>query len=172
MRRLWKAAITYSRLSAALLFVIAVATQPLAAAEGAATRVLVLDIELLDTSGEGEAPEHAPRLAAASQHLRDLLAQQESLEVVAPDGETPRIRTCNGCEIALAREAGADFVVTGLVHKVSTLILSITLHVRDASSGALVAGSAVDIRGDNDRSWLRGVSWLVEHRLLGGGPGR
>jgi hypothetical protein len=164
---------TYLRLFAAVLVALAAAAAPLAAAEeGRTTRVLVLDVELLDTSGEGEAPGHAARLAAASGHLRDLLAQTQSLEVVGPVGETPRIRTCNGCEITLARDAGAAFVVTGLVHKVSTLILSITVKVRDASSGGVVAGSAVDIRGDNDQSWLHDISWLVEHRLLGGGPGR
>lgn len=155
--------------TASLLAVLAV-LHPAAAAGDGRSRVLVLDVELFDTSGEGVAPEHAPRLAAASRHLRDLLAQAGTLDVVAPAGETPRIRTCNGCEITLARDAGADFVVTGLVHKVSTLILSITIEVRDAATGALVAGGAADIRGDNDRSWLRGIGWLVEHRLLAPSP--
>ncbi|GAA0597156.1 DUF3280 domain-containing protein [Caenispirillum bisanense] len=159
--------------AAAALALIAVLLLP-AAAEGAAQqrRVLVLDVELLDTSGEGEAPQHPARLAAASRHLRDLLAEAGGLEVVTAAGETPRIRTCNGCELALARQAGADFVVTGLVRKVSTLILSITLTVRDAGSGAVVAEGVADIRGDTDRSWLRGIGWLVEHRLLAPPPPR
>ena len=56
--------------------------------------------------------------------------------------------------------------MTGTVHKVSNLILNINVTVRDAGSGQAVRAGSVDIRGNTDESWLRGVSYLVRNRLL------
>lgn len=120
------------------------------AAEGRA-RVLVLDIELVDTSHEGEHPAHADRLDMVSRHLRALLDEPGTLEILGPVGGGERIRACNGCEVEIARKAGADFVLTGYVHKVSTLILSVTLTVKDVatavSSRAAAPTSVVTMTG-------------------------
>ena len=45
-------------------------------------------------------------------------------------------------------EMGARYAISGEVQKVSNLILSVNLHVRDAATGATVRAGAVDI-------WLR-----------------
>ena len=137
----------------------------------AAPRVMVLDAEVYDTSGEVPSPAHPERLAALTRTLREKLAESGRFELVAPPpppaGELPpRIRTCNGCEVDLARAAGADLAVTSLVHKVSTLILSITIRVVEAASGKPYLTASADIRGDNDLSWRRGTEWLARNRLL------
>ncbi|WP_207478734.1 DUF3280 domain-containing protein [Arenibaculum pallidiluteum] len=134
-------------------------------------KLLVFEMEILDTSGEGEAPGHAARLSAATRALRDGLAASGRFDLVGPPappaGELPpRIRTCNGCEVDIARRIGADLALTSMVHKVSSLILSITMTVVDAASGRTALVASADIRGDNDRSWVRGTEWLVRHRLL------
>ena len=73
---------------------------------------------------------------------------------------------CNGCEAAIAREFGATAYVTALIHKVSTLILSITIRVHDSETGAVTRVGSADIRGDNDRAWSHGVRWLLRNRIL------
>ena len=76
------------------------------------------------------------------------------------------LRGCNGCEVALGRRLGADFVVIGWVQKVSNLILNLNLQVRSVASGAVVSAGSVDIRGNTDESWRRGGLYLLEHRIL------
>lgn len=136
----------------------------------------VLDFELIDTSLSGEmlGPSQAEqaRLALVTAHLRDLLARSGRYRIVdtgpAATAALAKVRLsgCPGCDTAIARDLGADLVVTGTVHKVSNLILSIKILMRDVASGALVKGASADIRGNTDRSWTRGVSWLVRNRLL------
>jgi hypothetical protein len=138
-------------------------------------KVAVFEFELIDTSLEGEKrgadPAEAARLRKASDALRDGLAATGRYAVVstAPASgkiaEAGHIRTCNGCELRIARELGADLAITGNVQKVSTLILSINLVVKDAATGALVQDVTADIRGNTDESWLHGVRWLIRNRL-------
>ena len=66
----------------------------------------------------------------------------------------------------LAKSLGAEQAITGLVQKVSNLILNINIYVRDARTGDMVAAASADIRGNTDQSWSRGVGWLVRNRLL------
>jgi hypothetical protein len=76
------------------------------------------------------------------------------------------LRKCNGCEADLARQIGAEVAITGTVQNVSNLILNLNIYVRDAASGKLARAMSVDIRGNTDESWLRGVRWLVANRLF------
>ena len=73
---------------------------------------------------------------------------------------------CNGCEAEIARSLGADFAFTGTVKKVSNLILVINLYVRDAATEKVILAFSVDVRGNTDKSWSRGVSYIVRNRLL------
>jgi hypothetical protein len=52
------------------------------------------------------------------------------------------------------------------VQKVPTLILNINAPILDVASGRIVAGGSVDIRGNTDESWSRGLTHLVRDRLL------
>ena len=67
----------------------------------------------------------------------------------------------NGCDATIARELGADQALTGLVQKVSNLILNINLYLRDSATGDLLNVMSADVRGNTDESWSRGVSWLA-----------
>ncbi|HEY0835488.1 MAG TPA: DUF3280 domain-containing protein [Azospirillum sp.] len=147
---------------------------PAQAAEGAAeapVRVLVFDLEITDTSGEGAHPDHAGRLDRMTGVLRDGLAASDELAVTRVRdtdlaAEVPAaVRFCNGCEIDLGRKAGAEIVVTGFIHKISTLVLSVRITMRRTSDGEPVAVGVADIRGDNERAWRHGVEWLVRNRL-------
>ena len=139
-------------------------------------RLAVFNFELLDTSLEGEVSgENAAeqkRLVMISDLLRRLIADSERYEIVdiGPAAEkiveAGYLHGCNGCDGAIARELGADQALTGVVQKVSNLILNINLYLRDAESGEMLKVMSADIRGNTDESWSRGVSWLLRNRFL------
>jgi hypothetical protein len=53
------------------------------------------------------------------------------------------------------------------VQKVSNLILNINVYMRDAESGRMTFARSVDIRGNTDESWQRGLDYLLRNYLLG-----
>ena len=138
----------------------------------AAERIAVFDMEIQDTSGEGEKPELPERLLRISDELRALFAASPDYELVDLTPAADRITAlghiygCNGCEAAIAREYGAAVYATGLIRKVSTLILTIQITVRNAETGAITEIGHADIRGDNDRAWSHGIGWLMRNRIL------
>jgi hypothetical protein len=73
---------------------------------------------------------------------------------------------CNGCDVAMAGALGADYALTGEVNKVSNLILSFNLFLRDARTGEMVRGGSVDIRGNTDESWQRGLRYLLKNIIF------
>jgi len=52
------------------------------------------------------------------------------------------------------------------VQKVSDLILTLNLQLRDAQTGALVKAGVVDIRGDTDENWMRGMRYILKNRIF------
>lgn len=143
-----------------------------AAAE--APRTAVFGFELLDTSplggssGESANVDDKARLLRLDAQLLQLLAASGRYApmAVAVDPWARSLRTCDGCEVDLARAVGAQVSVIGWVQKVSTLILNINLVVRDVTSGERIGGGSVDIRGDTDESWSRGLAYLLRNRIL------
>jgi hypothetical protein len=49
------------------------------------------------------------------------------------------------------------------VQKVSNLILNINVEVRSVATGETLYVKSVDIRGNTDETWLRGLRRLVEN---------
>ena len=70
---------------------------------------------------------------------------------------------CNGCELDIGKALGAERVALCWVQKVSNLILNLNIEVRSVASGETVYAKSVDIRGNTDESWLRGVRRLVDN---------
>jgi uncharacterized protein DUF2380 len=143
-------------------------------ARAAPPAAAVFAFQLDDTSLQGSTPDDRARLARLDTQLRDALAQSGRYTPLAapalPDGQPPW--TCDGCERDAARRMDAAVSVVGWVQKVSNLILNINLVVRDVATGQRVAAGSVDIRGDTDESWTRGLSYLLRNRILIGGNGR
>ncbi|CAO3454603.1 hypothetical protein [Azospirillum argentinense] len=165
----------------ALLFLLLSGAVP--AAAQAPAKVLVFDLELVDTSREPPDPDHAGRLERVTALLRNGLKDGgyavTGVHDSAVAAEVPAsLYRCNGCERDLGRRAGADIVVTGFIHKISTLILNMQIIMRRTGDGGgdgggdgdVIAVANADIRGDNERSWRRGVDWLLRHRLLATPP--
>lgn len=161
---------------AALALVLSAAWPGSAAEE--ALPLAVFDFELIDTSLEGEVSgpreDEQKRLGLISDLLRKMLADSGRYEIVdvtpaaAKIQDAGYIHGCNGCDAKIAGELGAERALTGTVQKVSNLILNINLYERDVASGELLRAMSVDIRSNTDKSWSRGVSYLVRNRILKG----
>jgi hypothetical protein len=142
-------------------------------AAAAAERVAVFDPVLVDTSGEGRREDQQRRLGLIGEELRRALAASGRYEVVdvapvrARLAEGPPLHSCATCATDGAAALGAELALVTVVHKVSNLIISITLALREAApSGATRAVHSAEIRGNTDESWMRGLGWLLRNRLL------
>ena len=61
---------------------------------------------------------------------------------------------------------GSDYAISGEVQKVSNLIQSVNLYIREAGTGRQLAGGAVDIRGNTDEAFQRGYSYLLRNIIF------
>lgn len=145
-----------------------------AASAGAAAEtkpsLAVFDFAITNTSGAATTPAETARLHALDAQMRQLLASRFTLIDAAPVRDrlqdVQSIRGCNGCEIDLARELGADRLAYGWVQKVSNLILNVNVVFEDVATGRTLQADSVDIRGNTDESWSRGLRYLVDERLF------
>ena len=137
-------------------------------------RVAFFGFQFINTSLEPTSPAEAERV-----RMLDVMLQQKlnasgrfkiiplSPELRAKVAAGPEISNCNGCERDLAQEAGADWAAWGTVQKVSNLILNINVYMEDAHAGKPEFVKSVDIRGNSDESWRRGLDYLLRHYLFG-----
>jgi hypothetical protein len=138
-------------------------------------KVAVLDFELVDTSLQGEVSgprtDEQGRLMRVGDQLRRELTESGKFHVLDISAVTDaahgsNLQACGGCDVQYAQRLGADLVITGVVQKVSNLILNVNIYVRDVHSGGLVTFAGADMRGNTDESWSRAMSYLVRNRLL------
>ena len=170
----WPQPVRYAGLALFVLFAIQWVPAPARAADP--VPVAVFDFELYDTSLEGEVKgvnaEEQTRLQLISEQLRDMLGASERYRIVdiAPASkmiaDAGNWQNCRGCDTKIAKTLGAELSMTGEVQKVSNLILNINIYVRNVETGKLLQAASADIRGNTDKSWKRGVSYLVRNRLL------
>jgi uncharacterized protein DUF2380 len=136
------------------------------------SKLLVLDVELTGDDGGPElAPVHQARLTLASTRLRESLARTGLYQLVdsAPAQKTidelksryRYLHECNGCDLDLGRQLGADKVLVAWVNRVSALILSLTYEIHDVATGQISARKSFSFRGDNDTSWTRAIDYMV-----------
>jgi hypothetical protein len=111
------------------------------------------------------------RLMRAGDQLRKELADSGKFTVVdiAPVNAAAHgsnLQACGGCEVRFAEQLGADLAITGVVQKVSNLILNMNIYLRDVRTGQIVTAVSADLRGNTDESWSRAMSYLLRNRLL------
>jgi hypothetical protein len=151
---------------------VAMTVPGLAQENAAPPSLLVLNLELVDSSGEvaDQREDHERRLAAVRETLAGELAVHDVYAVVDPtpiqaeiDATRKRqyLHACNGCELRLARALDADRVLTGHVRKVSSLVMALWVDIKDADSGRPIVRKVLDFRGDNDQAWRRAALYLA-----------
>jgi hypothetical protein len=168
---------------AAMCFVAMLAAGTIAAAPPV-PRLVVLDIELTgDPGGPELRAEHAARLQMAGARLRQELAASGLYRVVdnAPaqalidklKSQQLYLHDCNGCDLDIGRQLGADKVLVAWVNRVSGLILTLTYEIHDVATGQIADRKSYDFRGDNDAAWTHAIVYMVQDlKERGRGPAK
>lgn len=134
-------------------------------------RLAVLPFEIEDNSGEvGDPGRHRAMLegltrivgeTVAASGLYDVVPQPSVAEAIAAENSGTYLRRCNGCELDIARSVGASHVMTAWIFKMSTLILTLHVVIKDAVTGDVVYSGVFDFRGDNEKAWRRAADYMV-----------
>ena len=135
-------------------------------------KLAILPFEIHDTSGEaGPASRHAEMLSKLTQYTGERIEASGLYDVVEPSAVAKAVaevnpgtnlRACNGCEFDIARKIGADEVMIGWVWKVSTLIGTLHVEIKDVASGRTTFAKVLDFRGDNSKAWDRAAAYMVD----------
>jgi hypothetical protein len=129
--------------------------------------IAVIDFNYIDTSGEerDQRSEHEARLKDFMSALRRDLAAGDKLRSVAP---VCRPEPCSltpstqGELLGAAREAGADVLLLGGIHKVSTLVQQVRIQAIDTKTGQVVLDRFFTFRGDTDEAWRRAEAFISD----------
>ncbi len=137
--------------------------------------VAFFGITFLDTSTEGAyfgaKPAETARIGLLEDAVRTRFTDEGfTLADLAPVAEElERIKNpanCYGCEMRMGEKLHVGYVLVGEVQKVSNLILSMNLVMRNVKTGQMVRGLSVDIRSNTDDSWLRGMRYILKNNFF------
>ena len=132
-------------------------------------------IHFIDTSTEGALngvrADEQSRIAMLDAYVVEEFTKRgftllDVAPVAADANRVANVADCNFCDVIMARKLNADYSMVGEVQKVSNLILSMNLVLRDAEEGQHARGMSVDIRGNNDKSWLRGMRYILRNNIF------
>ena len=152
---------------------------PVGIASGAAddiggVRVAFFGFHLINTSLEPTTAAEERRIEQLDEQFRQKLDASGRFRIITipPDMQKdvaagPQLGNCNGCARDFARRIDADRAAWGTVQKVSNLILNINVYMEDAETGKMEFARSVDIRGNTDESWQRGLDYMLRHYLFG-----
>jgi len=136
-------------------------------------RVAFFGFQLINTSPQPTTPEETQRIRMLDDMFQRRLDASGRFKMVSIPTDlrgkiaaAPEISNCNGCERDFALEAGADWAAWGTVQKVSNLILNINIYMEDARANKMEFIKSVDIRGNTDESWQRGLDYMLRHYLF------
>lgn len=128
--------------------------------------IAIGDFSYVDTSGEqrDQSRDHAARLIAFIAALKTDLAARQKLRVVALDCGGPcRVADIPASDLlAVVRKAGADILLIGGIHKMSTLVQWAQVEAIDAKSGQTLLDKLFTFRGDTDEAWRRAEAFIAE----------
>lgn len=130
-------------------------------------------IHYIDTSTEGAIngirEDETARIEMIEGYIADALTER-GFELHEPETErVARIKNplhSNGADSKIAAEMGSDYAISGEVQKVSNLIQSVNLYIREAGTGRQLRGGAVDVRGNTDEAFQRGYSYLLRNIIF------
>ncbi len=144
----------------------------------ASPKLVILNVELSgDLGGPEFTAEHDARLKTESARLREDLARTNLYQILdntPAQGTIDRLEAqqqylhdCNGCDLDVGRELGADFVLVTWVDRVSGLILTLTYEIHDVKTNQITARKSYDFRGDSDIAWNHAIDYMVRDLAAG-----
>lgn len=138
------------------LIALALAAPPAAAVPPG---LAVIDFGYVDTSGEAadQTAVHRQRLDGLMAGLRRDLASDGEFRLVTIAAGTAPADLLRG-----AAAAGAVVLVTGGVHKMSTLVQWAQVQAVDVATGRVVLDRLFTFRGDSDEAWARAEPFMAE----------
>jgi Protein of unknown function (DUF2380) len=154
--------------AATLAVALAGATAP--ARAGGEVLLAFAGLGFSDSSGEAEDQRkvHAERLSRFKADLEAGLAKSGKYRLAALScpSETCGASDQEAADLdAQAKKAGADLLLIGGVHKMSSLVLWLKVDVIDIATGKRVLERLLTFRGDNDAAWNHAAEFLL--RQLG-----
>lgn len=78
-----------------------------------------------------------------------------------------RLYQCKRCISSYGRAVNSDYVLHGWVQRVSNLIINLNVEILHSETGKVYDRASVDTRGNTDKTWLDGVSYLERHMEYG-----
>lgn len=161
------------RLSVVLFVFLALAFGPTArAADATPATLAMLGFELLeDHPDPARHDAQQARLKMIEDEFRVQIGQRGLYALVdnAPhQALIERVRSgveflyrCPHCVEEIGAGMGTRYVAVGWVQKVSNLILNVNIEIREVASNRVALVKSVDMRGNNDQSWIRAIRFLV-----------
>lgn len=133
--------------------------------------VIVLDIEMRgDMTVESMKATDADLQAEFSNELRRLLKDNQLFNVIDDSGSRDIIKQaaknnllhrCNGCELDLAKKLGAKQVIVPWLYRMSKLIQTMYIEIRDVETGTILRVGR-NFRGNTVDGWQHVINHLVD----------
>jgi Protein of unknown function (DUF2380) len=138
--------------------------------------IVVFDFEMMDSSaGSGIIPQDeldTKYLVESTQVARDSLQSTGAYKIVDTKPAATEIaragalRSCDGCEAAIALKLGGELAMTGIVNRISRTEFEMLIKVVDTGTGTPVAVGYTGLRMGANHAWPRGARWLMERRVM------
>lgn len=135
------------------------------------TPVIVLDLEMLgDTSVEHLQENDAVLMKKFSQVIRQQLKQQavfdviddkKSMALIQQQGQRQFLHRCNGCELDLGKQLGAKQIIVPWIFRMSILIQSLIIEIRDVETGRLILKAPYNFRGNTEKAWENTILYAI-----------
>ena|ERR1700733_2119621 len=138
-------------------------------------KIAVFDFELEDVSPAASLPGASASAAAAmekvSSEARRMLSQSgryslvDVTKVEAKPVTEKSLRNCDGCEIGIASQLGAEQSFVGVVRRATMTDYYVMIQISDCRTGKVVNQQVANFAGGED-GWASGARMLIKHGVL------
>ncbi len=161
----------WQRLIAATVLFMTLAVGVAARADEAIPSLVLMEVEFEgDLSDQHQVDLWPSRVALLQDTLRkdlgahglyDLRDNAAQAELFAALRKRSQVHDCLACVTDAGAKLGADRVMSVWIYRVSALILTLHARIRDVETGETLFSRSLDLRGDNDKAWLRAEAFLI-----------
>lgn len=142
------------------------------AASAEPVKVAVFDFQFTHVAEVPPTQDDIARLKRTSEEFRKLLTESGRYTLVPTDAvnedvaKISDLRACGGCTDDFGKRLGAQATFVGEVQKVSNLILNMNVYYKPLNGEAKEEAYSVDLRGNTEESFDRGIKYLVKNQLM------